>query len=352
MALVGVRSRSSRSWRRLFQLQVARRRRRTRPSRTRTSSAGSPSPTTRGVIRDAYGKVLASSRPSYNVSSCPAASCRARGPVATATASRSRDEPDSWPRLADTLRLNPDERRTLRSAHPRRLRERRRQIPVLAHADPRARGRLARHRRRAQAARRRARRRRGRRRPRSLLPVQEPRRARARLHGRDRRRDARRSSARRATRSSRVDEQQQRKPARLRRGRQRRRDRRRARVGELPARPARLGEARRRRARALSHGPGGRAPRSTSRRGRSRSRGAISASRSTSSSSKSIERAMRPHAAGAVVVVDVRTGRLLALYSKPTSIRTISRAAPGARASARRSTGSTPTRSGRCSTRR
>ncbi|HSQ66465.1 MAG TPA: penicillin-binding protein 2, partial [Polyangiaceae bacterium] len=32
---------------------------------------------------------------------------------------------------------------------------------------------------------------------------------------------------------------------------------------------------------------------------------------------QSIERAMRPHAAGAVVVVDVRTGRLLALYSKP-----------------------------------
>jgi penicillin-binding protein 2 len=32
---------------------------------------------------------------------------------------------------------------------------------------------------------------------------------------------------------------------------------------------------------------------------------------------QSIERAMRPHQAGAVVVVDVRTGRLLALYSKP-----------------------------------
>ena len=32
---------------------------------------------------------------------------------------------------------------------------------------------------------------------------------------------------------------------------------------------------------------------------------------------QAIERAMRPHAAGAVVVVDVRTGRLLALYSKP-----------------------------------
>ena len=32
---------------------------------------------------------------------------------------------------------------------------------------------------------------------------------------------------------------------------------------------------------------------------------------------QAIERAMRPHAAGAAVVVDVRTGRLLALYSKP-----------------------------------
>jgi len=32
---------------------------------------------------------------------------------------------------------------------------------------------------------------------------------------------------------------------------------------------------------------------------------------------QAIEKAMRPHAAGAVVVVDVRTGRLLALYSKP-----------------------------------
>jgi cell division protein FtsI/penicillin-binding protein 2 len=32
---------------------------------------------------------------------------------------------------------------------------------------------------------------------------------------------------------------------------------------------------------------------------------------------QSIERAMRGQLAGAVVVVDVRTGRLLALYSKP-----------------------------------
>jgi penicillin-binding protein 2 len=32
---------------------------------------------------------------------------------------------------------------------------------------------------------------------------------------------------------------------------------------------------------------------------------------------QAIDRAMRPHAAGAAIVVDVRTGRLLALYSKP-----------------------------------
>ncbi len=32
---------------------------------------------------------------------------------------------------------------------------------------------------------------------------------------------------------------------------------------------------------------------------------------------QAIERAMRPHAAGAAVVVDVRTGRILAAYSKP-----------------------------------
>jgi hypothetical protein len=43
-------------------------------------------PTTRGVIRDANGKVLASSRPSYDVEIVPGGSCRAHGPFTTGTA--------------------------------------------------------------------------------------------------------------------------------------------------------------------------------------------------------------------------------------------------------------------------
>ena len=65
-------------------------------------------PTTRGVIRDAQGKILASSRPAYNVYVVPgrvAPSSRPprRGQIVS-------DEPDTWPRIADVLRLNPDER--------------------------------------------------------------------------------------------------------------------------------------------------------------------------------------------------------------------------------------------------
>jgi penicillin-binding protein 2 len=66
-------------------------------------------PTTRGVIRDAQGHVLASSRPAYNVTVVPGRvmpSARprrpGRGPIA--------EDADTWPRIADTLRLNPDER--------------------------------------------------------------------------------------------------------------------------------------------------------------------------------------------------------------------------------------------------
>ncbi len=68
-------------------------------------------PTTRGIIRDAQGKVLASSRPSYNVylvpgRVLPSARPHKRGaPIAP--------EPDTYPRIADTLRLNPDERSRL-----------------------------------------------------------------------------------------------------------------------------------------------------------------------------------------------------------------------------------------------
>ena len=108
-----------------------------------------------------------------------------------------------------------------------------------------------------------------------------------------------------------------RQPARLRGGRHRRRDGHRARVGELPARAARLGEARGRRARSLPHrGPrpsawSTRPPRMEPIPGRDL-RLSVDVELE-----QAIERAMRPHAAGAAVVVDVRTGRLLALYSKP-----------------------------------
>lgn len=65
-------------------------------------------PTTRGVIRDANGRVLASSRPAYEVHVVPGrvlvGNIPGRRP-ATLT-----DATDTWPRIAETLRLNPDER--------------------------------------------------------------------------------------------------------------------------------------------------------------------------------------------------------------------------------------------------
>jgi penicillin-binding protein 2 len=68
-------------------------------------------PTTRGVIRDAYGKILASSRPAYNVHLVPGrvivGSIPGKRPASLA------DATDTWPRIADTLRLNPDERSRL-----------------------------------------------------------------------------------------------------------------------------------------------------------------------------------------------------------------------------------------------
>ncbi len=113
------------------------------------------------------------------------------------------------------------------------------------------------------------------------------------------------------------DEQQRDEPARLRGGRHRRRDGHRARLGVVPARAARMGEARRRRAGPLPH----RAPRpstwSTLRRAWIPSPGATCASRSTSSSSRrsSARCGRTPRARRSSI--DVRTGRLLALYSKP-----------------------------------
>jgi penicillin-binding protein 2 len=65
-------------------------------------------PTTRGVIRDAQGKILASSRPAYNVYIVPGRVMPSARPVRRG--STVTEEPDSWPKIADTLRLNPDER--------------------------------------------------------------------------------------------------------------------------------------------------------------------------------------------------------------------------------------------------
>jgi penicillin-binding protein 2 len=71
-------------------------------------------PTTRGIVRDAHGRVLASSRPSFNVLIVPG---RVMPSARPRKVSRSgavlHDEPDSWNRVADTLRLNPDERTRL-----------------------------------------------------------------------------------------------------------------------------------------------------------------------------------------------------------------------------------------------
>ena len=303
---------------RLFQLQVARRAPSTRPSRTRTSSAASSLPTTRGVIRDANGKVLASSRPSYDVEVVPGPRHAERAPVRYRNGLPSPRDPDSWPQLADILRLNPEERRTFEARIRAACVERRRQVAVLEDADPRARGRPARHRGRAEAAHRRARGRRGRGRARSAST---------------RTRSSARTCSATSPRSTREtlakyrppglrgrcprEEQQRVNPLGYEGGDTRRRDGHRARVGVVPARAARLGEARRRRARPLPDGPRGRAPRRPAGASSIPSRGATCACRSTSTSSRRSTSAMRPHAAGAVVAVDVRTGRLLALYSKP-----------------------------------
>ena len=68
-------------------------------------------PTTRGVIRNANGKILASSRPAYNVHIVPGrvlvTEIPGKRPASLA------DAQDTWPKIADTLRLNPDERARL-----------------------------------------------------------------------------------------------------------------------------------------------------------------------------------------------------------------------------------------------
>ncbi|MDB4938569.1 MAG: Penicillin-binding protein 2 [Labilithrix sp.] len=74
-------------------------------------------PTTRGIVRDAHGRVLASSRPSFNVLIVPGRVMpSARPPKANRAGvviNSDTRELDSWNRIADTLRLNPDERTRL-----------------------------------------------------------------------------------------------------------------------------------------------------------------------------------------------------------------------------------------------
>ncbi len=67
-------------------------------------------PTARGVVRDSQGRILASSRAAFRVSIVPGRVM----PSARPTKRRSKlDDPDSFARIADTLRLNPDERTRL-----------------------------------------------------------------------------------------------------------------------------------------------------------------------------------------------------------------------------------------------
>ncbi len=69
-------------------------------------------PTTRGVIRDAQGKVLASSRPAYNLYVVPGRVMPSARPVRHehAASHSPTEQDDSWPQIAAMLRLNPEER--------------------------------------------------------------------------------------------------------------------------------------------------------------------------------------------------------------------------------------------------
>lgn len=68
-------------------------------------------PTTRGIIRDAQGKVLASSRPSYNLYVVPGRVMPSARPVHPGKLAPE-EATDAWPRVAEMLRLNPEERTT------------------------------------------------------------------------------------------------------------------------------------------------------------------------------------------------------------------------------------------------
>jgi penicillin-binding protein 2 len=67
--------------------------------------------TTRGVIRDMNGHVLASSRPAYNVYVVPGRVMPSARPVPKHR--RKRETVDTFPKIAEMLRLNPDERTRL-----------------------------------------------------------------------------------------------------------------------------------------------------------------------------------------------------------------------------------------------
>ncbi len=65
-------------------------------------------PTTRGVVRDSQGKVLASSRPAYNVTIVPGRVMPSARPLRRGKPVT--EEADTWPKIAAVLRLNPDEK--------------------------------------------------------------------------------------------------------------------------------------------------------------------------------------------------------------------------------------------------
>jgi penicillin-binding protein 2 len=66
-------------------------------------------PTTRGVVRDALGKVLASSRPSYNLYVIPGRVMPSARPIRPGKLAPD-EAVDTWPHVAEMLRLNPEDR--------------------------------------------------------------------------------------------------------------------------------------------------------------------------------------------------------------------------------------------------
>jgi penicillin-binding protein 2 len=69
-----------------------------------------PLPTTRGVIYDREGKVLASSRAAYDIYVVPGRVMRSARPAHPGRRESIDDREDTWPKIADVLRLNPEER--------------------------------------------------------------------------------------------------------------------------------------------------------------------------------------------------------------------------------------------------